>query len=69
MAIMFESPIYQISPKKKMLYDKFFTSDQPSNDFHKGTDEFVTLLQVVIEEVYPEIKYKVTSSDSIHFLV
>lgn len=51
------------------LYDKFFTSDQPFNNFYKGTDEFVTLLQAVVEEVYPDIEYKVTSSDSIHFLV
>ncbi|KAF8877447.1 hypothetical protein CPB84DRAFT_1852653 [Gymnopilus junonius] len=51
-----------------MLYDKFFASDKPFDAFYVGSDEFVTLLQDVIEEVYPEVKYKVTSSDAIHFL-
>lgn len=51
------------------LYDKFFSSDQPFDTFTTGSDQFVALLQVVIDEVYPDIEYKVTSSDSIHFLV
>jgi len=51
------------------LYSKFFTSDQPFDSFCRGSDQFVTLLQGIIEEVYPDINYDVTSSDSIHFLV
>lgn len=51
------------------LYDKFFASDRPFDTFCVGSDEFVALLQEVVEEVYPEVKYKVTSSDAIHFLV
>jgi len=51
------------------LYDKFFTSDQPFEGFYKGSDRFVALLQGIIKEVYPDVDYEVTSSDSIHFLV
>jgi hypothetical protein len=51
------------------LYDKFFTSDQPFEGFYKGSDQFIGLLQGIIVEVYPEINYVVTASDSIHFLV
>jgi hypothetical protein len=51
------------------LYDKFFASNQPFDTFTSGSDQFVALLQVVVEDAYPDIKYKVTSSDSIHFLV
>ena len=51
------------------LYDKFFASDQPFDTFNLGSDQFVDLLQAVIDEVYPDIEYKVTSSGSIHFLV
>ena len=51
------------------LYDKFFASDQPFDGFHKGSDHFITLLQTIVKEVFPDINYKVTSSDSIHFLV
>jgi len=50
------------------LYSKFFMSDQPFNSFCRGSDQFVTLLQGITEEVYPDINYDVTSSDSIHFL-
>ena len=51
------------------LYDKFFASDEPFNGFHKCSDEFVALLQSIVEEVYPNVDYEVNSSDSIHFLV
>jgi hypothetical protein len=51
------------------LYDKFFASDQPFEGFYKGSDQFVALLQGIIEEVYPNVDYEVSSSDSIHFLV
>jgi len=51
------------------LYNKFFASDKPFDAFAKGSDQFVALLQAVVEEVYPDIKYKVTSSGGIHFLV
>ncbi|KAF8073481.1 hypothetical protein FPV67DRAFT_1409912 [Lyophyllum atratum] len=40
------------------LYDKFFTSDQPFDTFCKGSNEFVTLLQVIVEEVYPDFEYE-----------
>ncbi|KIM39261.1 hypothetical protein M413DRAFT_29440 [Hebeloma cylindrosporum] len=50
------------------LYDKFFASDQPFDAFYKGSDQFVALLQAIIEEVYPDVEYKVTATDSIHFL-
>ena len=51
------------------LYDKFFTSKEPFDDFTKGSDEFVALLQATIKEVFPEVEYGVTATDSIHFLV
>ena len=51
------------------LYERFFTSDEPFDEFNAGSDEFVALLQSIIEEVYPNVDYEVTSSDSIHFLV
>jgi len=51
------------------LYDKFFASDQPFEGFYKGNDQFLALLQGIVEEVYPDIDYEVTSLDSIHFLV
>jgi hypothetical protein len=51
------------------LYDKFFASNQPFEGFYKGSDQFVALLQGIIEEVYPNVNYEVSSSDSIHFLV
>ena len=51
------------------LYDKFFSSNKPFDAFYLGNDTFVTVLQAIVEEVYPEVKYKVTSSDSIYFLV
>jgi hypothetical protein len=51
------------------LYDKFFASDQPFDGFCKGSEKFTALLQCIVEEVYPDIDYEVTSSDGIHFLV
>ena len=51
------------------LYDKFFASDQPFDTFNISSDQFVNLLQAVINKVYPDIEYKVMSSSSIHFLV
>jgi len=51
------------------LYDKFFTSDQPFDGFCRGSNQFVALLQALIREVYPNVDYEVTSTDSIHFLV
>lgn len=37
--------------------------------FAKGSDEFVALLQATMEVIFPEVEYRVTSTDSIHFLV
>jgi hypothetical protein len=51
------------------LYDKFFASDKPFDTFTIGSDQLVALLQTIVDEVYPDIEYKVTASDSIHFLV
>lgn len=51
------------------LYDNFFASHQPFDGFCLGSDNFIALLQAIVEEVYPDIDYKVTSSESIHFLV
>jgi hypothetical protein len=51
------------------LYDEFFTSSNPFDDFCIGTPTFVNILQEIINKVYPEVEYTVTSSDSIHFLV
>ena len=51
------------------LYDKFFASDQPFDGFFRGSDQFVTLLQGIVEEVYPNVDYEVTSADSINSLV
>src|ERR1700678_2156163 len=46
------------------LYDNVFASDKPFDAFYVGSNEFVALLQSVIEEVYPDVEYKVTSSDN-----
>ena len=51
------------------LYDKFFTSSNPFSQFAKGSKEFVSLLQGIVAEVYPHVKYKVSASDTIHALV
>ena len=51
------------------LYDKFFASSKPFSQFAKGSKEFVSLLQVVMNEVYPHVKYKVSALDTIHALV
>ena len=51
------------------LYDKFFASDEPFDGFYRCSNEFVALLQSIVEEVYPDVDYEVNSSDSIHFLV
>ncbi|KAF8812066.1 hypothetical protein BYT27DRAFT_7088245 [Phlegmacium glaucopus] len=50
------------------LYDKFFSSDKPFDAFCHGSDQFVALLQVIIEEVYPNVEYTITSSDAIYLL-
>lgn len=42
------------------LYNKFFVSSKPFSDFLKGSDKFVSLLQVTVDEVYPKIEYLVT---------
>lgn len=51
------------------LYSKFFSSAEPFNDFTASSKEFVALLRSVMKEVYPDIDYNVTESDSIHWLV
>lgn len=51
------------------LYDSFFASDKPFDTFAIGSDQLVALLQTIVDDVYPDIEYKVTASDSIHFLV
>lgn len=51
------------------LYDKFFTSDEPFDAFNANSTRFVALLQVIVQEVYLDVKYTVTASDAIHFLV
>ena len=51
------------------LYDKFFASLNPFSQFAKGSKEFVSLLQGIMAEVYPHVKYKVSASDTIHGLV
>lgn len=51
------------------LYDKFYASDEPFDKFSASGDQFIALLQSIINEVYPDIDYNVTSSDPIHFLV
>ena len=51
------------------LYDKFFTSSGPFSQFVKGSEEFISLLQAIMKEVYPNINYKVTASSPIHILV
>lgn len=51
------------------LYDKFFTSSEPFAGFFKGSDDFVGLLQLTVEEVYPGVDYLVTRMDPIHAIV
>ena len=51
------------------LYDKFFSSNQPFDGFNKGSDQFITILQSIIKEVYPDVDYELTPADSIYLLV
>jgi hypothetical protein len=51
------------------LYDRFFASDEPFAKFIKGSQSFTAFVQTNISLVYPEIGYKVTSTDAIHSLV
>ena len=51
------------------LYNNFFTSNQPFNNFTQNNDQFISLLQTVIAEVFPNIDYEITLVDSIHFLI
>ena len=44
------------------LYDKFFASEKPFDDFYNGSDQFIALLQNIIEEVYPNIDYTLKCS-------
>jgi len=39
------------------LYDKFFASDKPFDTFTIGSNQLVTLLQTIVDEVYPDIEY------------
>jgi hypothetical protein len=51
------------------LYNKFFASSNPFSQFAKGSNQFISLLQCIIAEVYPNVKYKVSAADAIHGLV
>jgi hypothetical protein len=51
------------------LYDKFFALHDPFSQFLKGSKAFLSLLQTMVEEVYPDVTYKVMASDTIHQLV
>lgn len=51
------------------LYDKFFTSDEPFAQFYKASDTFITLLQEIVDEVFPNTSYKANTSDALHQLV
>jgi hypothetical protein len=51
------------------LYDKFFASENPFSQFAKGNKEFISLLQAIVKEVYPTVKYEVSAHKSIHALV
>jgi len=51
------------------LYDRFFASNEPFTKFIKGSQSFTAFVQTNINLVYPEIGYKVTSTDAIHSLV
>ncbi|PPQ76695.1 hypothetical protein CVT24_010902, partial [Panaeolus cyanescens] len=48
------------------LYDRFFTSSDPFENFLKGSSSFISIIQETLDEVYPTISYKVSSSDPIH---
>ena len=51
------------------LYDRFFMSDEPFAKFIKGSQPFIAFIQANIGLVYPQINYKVATTDAIHFLV
>lgn len=51
------------------LFDKFFASSEPFTSFFKGSQDFVSLLQLTVEEVYLFSDYKVTPYDALHALV
>ncbi|KAF5318667.1 hypothetical protein D9619_011058 [Psilocybe cf. subviscida] len=50
------------------LYDKLFASDEPFATFFKGSQDFVSLLQLTVNEVYPFSDYQVASYDALHAL-
>ncbi|KJA15335.1 hypothetical protein HYPSUDRAFT_149248 [Hypholoma sublateritium FD-334 SS-4] len=50
------------------LYDKFFTSNEPFAQFYKASDAFITLLQEIVDEVFPNTSYKANTSDALHQL-
>jgi hypothetical protein len=51
------------------LYDKFFASEEPFSHFFKGSDAFTALLQTIVDEVFPDINYRVHKADALHNLV
>ncbi|KAF4616107.1 hypothetical protein D9613_011304 [Agrocybe pediades] len=50
------------------LYSMLYTSDNAFDGFHKASHAFVSLLQNILIHVYPDVDYKVTATESIHFL-
>lgn len=51
------------------LYDKFFASEEPFSHFFKGSDTFTALLQTIVDEVFPDINYRVHEAEALHNLV
>jgi len=51
------------------LYDRFYILDKPFDGFQKGSNLFIALVQQIVEDMYENVDYKVTGTESIHLLV
>ncbi|KAF9554567.1 hypothetical protein CPC08DRAFT_766634 [Agrocybe pediades] len=69
---MADLPDFALAKWKKTflptLYTTLYTSDNPFDGFYKGGHTFISLLQNILQHVYPDVNYKVTAHDSVHFL-
>jgi hypothetical protein len=51
------------------LYNTLFQSEAPFKDFVLGTAKFISIVQKVVDCVYPEVDYTVKRNEPIHLLV
>ena len=51
------------------LYNVLFQSEAPFKDFILGSAKFISIVQKVVDCVYPEVDYAVKRDEPIHLLV